>query len=211
MTIIFIVIPLILDVIYLIYWMGLQRNWVALDIDQQSGINFHYCIIESQYLHITGVTGAIILLWLFQLSLSITDKNNEYNTKTIMIITTIFVILIPFILFDSVEGDLAKHKAKNEMICIVGFILIIIVQTLIFWTQFYLIWLNNLNEIKPNGDQHEFNIISEGVELEHDGEHFMTETTKIKNVKVQDIKHQRIPSGSNTVNYTFNQNDLYMD
>eukprot|EP01084_Bolivina_argentea_P049573 91161_1 len=134
-----VILPLIVSIAYLIYWMIQQNEWTKWHADPNTGVNLEFCVVDDAFKIISCAAAIVVLLLLStQISLSINDKNDEYNTKTIIIITVLFFILLPFIIF-----DLVTDEAKKIIICIGCFISILLIQGCIFWTQFYLIWLQN--------------------------------------------------------------------
>ena len=80
-----------------------------------TGLNTEYCAFDNMFMSISSVSIIIILLWLIQTGMLIEDALNQYNTKTIMIITTIFGLIVIFILFDLVSNEAKKSNCFRWM------------------------------------------------------------------------------------------------
>eukprot|EP01084_Bolivina_argentea_P087278 157644_1 len=187
MTFGFVILPLIICIVYLIYWILHREKWSDWYIDEYTGINIQFCVGNNDAFMMTScIAVTAILLWLVQISLSIKDNANEYNATSIVLITTAFIIVIPFIIFDLVTDETTKI-----IICIGCAILILSIHGCIFWTQFYLIWLQNsstsnrISTVKPQQ--------IEMVNINHMQErmHQSTEIQEEKEQKQDDIEEYK--------------------
>eukprot|EP01084_Bolivina_argentea_P006598 12506_1 len=138
-TIICVVMPFITCIIYLIMRMGHQTKWSYWEVNEMSGINAQFCIYNDTYMGISTGIAILVLLWIVQISLNIEDKKGEYNTQIVIIFTAMFIFIMSIFVF-----DLLQTEAKRSIISIWIFVLILLVQCLVFWTQFYSIWIENI-------------------------------------------------------------------
>eukprot|EP01084_Bolivina_argentea_P150390 262644_1 len=144
----FLVCPLISISIYFIVWILEYSEWNKWKIDEVTGVNVQFCQPNRSFMLISSTCCIMILLWLIQVSLNITDKINEHNTKTIVIITLFYVIIMIFVIF-----NLTSHDMTKEFVSFGCFLLILFIDGYIYGTQFYQIWMQNITDAKYHSIQ----------------------------------------------------------